>query len=78
MIKFITETEEKSVTFAFCEVSENQFFVNADGELCQRASDDSYLVIADSNGNPYATWHEDVDENEEITRIIEHISKIQF
>jgi hypothetical protein len=77
MIKFITapKTEESILTFR--DVAEDQFFVDTSGKLCQKMDDDCYITIADADGNPYCTYGETYSDDE-ITRIIENVGKIEF
>ena len=77
MIKFITASKTENPTLTFYDVDENQFFVDAVGNLCQKMDDGSYITIADVDGDPYCSY-EEVYSDEEITRIIEHVGKIEF
>ena len=76
MIKFITDKESRS-NLSFANVKLNQFFVS-DRYLCQKVCDDAYTQIADEDGVPYAGWVEECDEDFEVERIVENISKIEF
>ena len=50
MITFETtdKTPERGPIFA--DVAEDQFFVDRDGELCQKYTDESYNILADAAG----------------------------
>jgi hypothetical protein len=77
MIKFITASKTEKPTLTFCDVAENQFFVDAIGNLCQKMDDDCYITIADADGDPYCAYGEAYSDDE-ITRIIENVGKIEF
>jgi hypothetical protein len=77
MIKFITTPKTENPILTFHDVDENQFFVDITGNLCQKIDDDGYITIADVDGDPYCTY-EAAYSDDEITRIIEHIGKIEF
>jgi hypothetical protein len=77
MIKFITAEKTEKPTLTFCDVAENQFFVDAIGNLCQKMDDDCYITIADADGDPYCTYDE-AYSHDEIDRIIENVGKIEF
>lgn len=77
MIKFITTLKEESTILTFQDVDENQFFVSSDGSLCQKMDEETYCIIADSDGNPYCSY-ESAYADDEIHRIIEYIGKIEF
>jgi hypothetical protein len=77
MIKFIEGKKEESEILTFEDVGEDQFFVDAVGNLCQKIDDFNYVTIADVDGHPFCT-HELGEPEDEINRIIENVSKIEF
>jgi len=76
-IKFITEAVEKK-TPMFGDVELNQFFVNNEGCLCQKTAGDIYSLIALSGGSPYSDQYRDIPNTGPITRILPHVTKIEF
>ena len=74
---FIYE-QEKVKTLTFGDVQENQFFVNVDGYLCQKASSGSYNIIADNLGTPYARSTDTAFKGDTIKRILPTVTKIEF
>jgi hypothetical protein len=77
MIKFITAEKTENPILTFYDVDYHQFFVDAAGNLCQKMDDDDYITIADVDGDPYCS-HGTAYSGDEITRIIENVSKIEF
>jgi hypothetical protein len=76
-MKFIYEQEEDK-TSTFGQVQDNQFFVDIDGDLCQKISSSSYCTIANSNGQPYATTYDCAYYYDTIKRILPKVTKIEF
>jgi len=76
-IKFITEAVEKK-TPMFGDVEVNQFFVSANGSLCQKTADNIYSLIALSDGLLFSDQHTDVTNTRTITRILPHVTRIEF
>ena len=76
-MKFITETPFiKQLTLE--EVDINQFFVNPDGQLCQKMGSTAYIIIADHNGEPYADYFDSVHPQHIIKRIMPKVTKVEF
>lgn len=77
-MKFIFEKEsEKSPTFN--QVEENQFFVNANGKLCQKVSSTTYNVIADKDGVPFTVVvAQHINGLNKIKKILPKVVKIEF
>ena len=77
-MKFILSVTvtEKQLTFADVEV--NQFFVHADGGLCQKMGFNSYIQITNSEGAPYADYYNYVHADEPIQRILPNVERIEF
>lgn len=82
MISF--EFEEARVSdLYFSMVEDDQFFIDEDGWLCQKVSEDAYICIADEEGIPtacYVTTKEDgnVHPNLPIIRILPRLTKVSF
>lgn len=78
MITFETtdKTPERGPIFA--DVAENQFFVDQDGELCQKYTGTSYNILADATGMPMSGRLDEVDPLSEINKILPHVTKINF
>lgn len=77
-MKFIYAEQAKEKKPTFGEVQTNQFFVDHDDYLCQKASSCSLVVIAHPDGTPYSTWLTNVCPSREIKRIIPFVEKIEF
>lgn len=78
MIKFICEGE-KAGSPVFGDVEDDQFFVNNDGDLCQKSTPRTYNIIATMDRRPWASAvNIDMDANDRILRILPHVSKIEF
>lgn len=76
-MKFIFEQDEtKQLTFG--DVQDNQFFVDADGYLCQKICSDGYNIIADNTGTPYAASSDHASKDDKIKRILPKVTKIEF
>lgn len=76
-IKFITAEETKEeLTFGM--VKENQFFVNRDGDLCQKCNGEEANIIASPDGSPWAVNCLSFSESKLIKRILPEITKIEF
>ncbi len=81
-MKIVFEKEDRELTFK--DVPEDYFFVDCEGNLCQKCnlsqkSDDaSYVVIANSDGKPMSYIQYDVPSDEEIKRILPKVKKIEF
>jgi hypothetical protein len=76
-MKFIFEQDEtKQLTFG--DVQDNQFFVDADGYLCQKICSDSYNTICNGIGTPYATSNDQASRDDKIKRILPKVTKIEF
>lgn len=76
-MKFIFEQDETK-TLTFGDVQDNQFFVDADGYLCQKICSDAYNTIADGVGAPYATSGDFASTDDKIKRILPKVIKIEF
>ena len=60
------------------DVDINQFFINKRGELCQKTTGTSYVVIANSDGEPYSDHYGRCEASEEISTIIKEVERIEF
>lgn len=77
MIKFETEKEEpKSPTFGDVEV--NQFFIDIDGDFCQKSRDNKANRIAKYNGFPSAVSEMNMEPWEEIKKILPKVTNITW
>jgi hypothetical protein len=60
------------------QVEDNQFFINACHELCQKRASSSYAIIAKSDGTPYADYMAAVGPYTPIMRILPLVERIEF
>jgi hypothetical protein len=77
-MKIIFKTSDALPAPTFDQVKENQFFINASHELCQKRNSYSYNVIATSDGTPYADYMTDAADYMSITRILPLVERIEF
>ena len=70
-------TEKLVIPPVFGGVADNQFFVSLGGSLCQKVSYGRASIIAYDCGDPYADTL-DFDPSDPITRILPHVSNIEF
>ncbi len=77
MIKFITEDDDNKIP-TFGDVEINQFFVDAEGFLCQKVWDCQTACIANPDGDPWAVSAYGTESSEEITSILPRVTKIEF
>lgn len=75
-MKIVFENEDHELTFK--DVTEDYFFVDSEGYLCQKRDDASYVVIANSDGKPMSYIQYDVPSDEEIKRILPKVKNIEF
>jgi UDP-2,3-diacylglucosamine pyrophosphatase LpxH len=75
MIKFI-EKEDNEIPI-FGDVLENQFFVTKEGYLGQKKNNNAATMIANAQGIPDC-FYLNMNENDEIKRILSTIEKIEF
>ena len=76
-MKFIYEKQEENKEPTLNDVEANQFFVCADGYLCQRIGSESYITIADEEGYPCCGYFR-VNPDKSIKRILPRVEKIEF
>jgi hypothetical protein len=76
-MKFILEENQETKLPSLKDVEINQFFVHKDGPLCQKTTNTSFVLIADSNGQPYSEHFEE-QFNLRINRILPKVVKIEF
>ena len=76
-MKIIFEQAEAN-TPKFGDVQEHQFFVDADGYLCQKSNSTTYHTIADSNGQLYCNIIGYTTAYDKIKRILPKVTKIEF
>jgi len=77
-MKFILEKNQETNLPSLKDVEDNQFFVNLTGCLCQKTTNKSFVVIADSKGQPYSCHSEEQSINLRINRILPKVVKIEF
>jgi hypothetical protein len=77
-MKIIFKQTEELKKLTFADVQQNQFFVDSDGDLCQKYVEDSYFVIASNAGTPSAMYIECVDKSKPIRRILPIVEMIEF
>jgi hypothetical protein len=77
-MKIIFKTSAALPAPTFDQVEEDQFFINACHELCQKLNSSGYAIIAKSDGTPYADYMSDVAEYMSITRILPLVERIEF
>ena len=78
MIKFIVEEKEIKEELTLEDVEEDQFFVNDEGRLCQKVSEDMYNTIADDKGEPFACETICCDYDMPIMRVLPKVKRIEF
>lgn len=78
MIKFITEKAKKDKSPTFGQVEENQFFIDAKNRLCQKMNAEAYIVLTNEQGDPWATWLEDIEEDRIINKILPKVIRIEW
>lgn len=76
-MKFIYEKETQEKKLTLNHVEYNQFFVCANGYLCQKMNDDTYVTIADDEGNPSCDSYADRGDTP-IQRVLPIVEKIEF
>ena len=76
MIRFVLDGSSVGLTFS--DVEDNQFFVDRNGYFCQKTYSDSYVMIADHDGNPYSYFFDDVLEDSPINKVLPRVTKIKF
>jgi len=74
-LKFPKETENK---LTFGDVKVNQFFIDEDGALSQKVNDCSYTVIAYADGSPCADYYTEVQDYQEVKKILPIVDEIEF
>ena len=77
MIKFITE-EVSSAQPTFGDVKSSQFFISFDGWLCQKINGGNFVSIATPKGCPCGVIMSGVKSHEPVSRILPHVTKIEF
>lgn len=76
-IKFHTEDESKDY-LTFDMVEYDQFYIDIEGFLCQKASPKSYNIIADSDGEPCAAHVSELKGELKIVKILPKVTKITW
>ncbi len=76
-MKFIYEKQEEKKTLTLNDVEDNQFFVCADGYLCQKIGSESYITIADEEGCPCSGYYRN-NTDTPIARLLPIVRKIEF
>jgi hypothetical protein len=76
MFKITVEQPENNLRFR--DVKDNQFFVDKDGELCQKINSNSCVTIADENGVPDCYHWDEVDGDMIVRKIFAKVLKIEF
>lgn len=76
-MKFIYEKQEEKKELTLNDVEDNQFFVCADGYLCQKIGGESFMTIADEEGYPSCGYFSDF-ASVRITRLLPRVEKIEF
>jgi hypothetical protein len=72
------EFEDAPSDLTFADVEEDQFFIDQDGWLCQKAGRCAYNSIADKKGEPTCSFFDGIDGEHLITRILPKVTKINF
>jgi hypothetical protein len=75
-MKIVFENEDHELTFK--DVTEDYFFVDSEGYLCQKCDDVSYVVIANFEGKPVSFIQYDVSKDRVIKRILPKVKNIEF
>lgn len=60
------------------QVEDNQFFISAAKDLCQKLNSCSYNIIAKSDGRPYADYKTAATACTPIMRILPLVERIEF
>lgn len=76
-MKFIY-TKDKKLDLVFGNVEYEQFFVDEQGNLCQKTSHDEYHTIANKIGKPLSVQYNYIATDTPILRFISHVEKIEF
>ena len=69
---------EKTPKIIFDEVKVNTFFVDKDGNFCQKYCFDGYNIIADKSGDLDSRRINNVSCDTIIARILPQVKKIEF
>ena len=77
-MKIIFKGQKREKTPTFGDVSRNQFFVDWDGYLCQKNTEDAYHMIADPGGLPFAGIVDRCYSSEQIQSILPEVERIEF
>jgi hypothetical protein len=76
-MRFIYEKQTENKELTLKDVEENQFFVCADGYLCQKVYECGYNTIADDEGGPSCS-HLTCEADMPIKRLLPIVEKIEF
>ena len=78
-IKFIVKEEQEEPILLFGQVCQYQFFIDHNGNLCQKVNENNAVIIANSDGelfaDSYTNWK---PSTALITKILPKIKKIEF
>jgi hypothetical protein len=77
VIKFITE-QENTEQLTFGMVKEHQFFIDEEGNLCQKLNSHSYFSISDVYQKPCCIFWDHKESSCPIKKILPHVTKIEF
>jgi len=77
-MKIIYKSFDEQPAVTFKQVEQNQFFINASHELCQKRTRCTYIVIAKSDGTLYSDYVLDVSPDQRILRILPQVERIEF
>ena len=77
-MKIIYKSPDQQPAVTFKQVEQNQFFINASHELCQKRTSCTYIIIAKSDGTPDADYMLDVPPDRRILRILPQVERIEF
>jgi len=69
------EAEPESITFEH--IAKDRFFVK-DGCLCQKVNENTYIVIADTQGKPWASYSGGATRAMSVQRILPKVTRIEF
>lgn len=75
MLKF--HCSENGNTITFEQIKEGQFFIDGEGCLMQKSSEDAANQITDKNGVPYPIPSEIFDSNDVVERL-PHVNRITW
>lgn len=78
MIKFEYENDKEEKLLSLNSVDMEQFFIDEDGDFCQKCNSSSYVVIALKNGSPYSDKIQVGCDTLVVYKILPRVTKITW